>query len=192
MPSVRETISLTDDAIRSLPHANTAHQFYYVRDSDIKGLLLRVGVKPTKTWRLESERRENGRRMGISRNLGEWPETKARDARKQAGILLGKRAEGTIEAGVRQGGSFDAGMADYIAHLRAKARRNNKPESWADNVDALNRKHMLPKWKGKTLVAMANDPRAVKEWHEQLTKVAGPVTANHCCRVIRAAYKHAA
>jgi len=192
MPSVKQSLNLTDDAIKALPFAPTASEFYYVRDNEIAGLLLRVGVKPTKTWRLESERRDNGRRIAISRGLGEWPDTKARDARKQADILLGKRAEGTIEAGVRQGGSFDAGMADYIAYLRAKAGRNKKPASWADNVEALNKKHMLPKWKGKTLVTMANEPRAMKEWHARLTTDAGPVTANHCCRVIRAMYKYAA
>jgi integrase len=39
---------------------------------------------------------------------------------------------------------------------------------------------------------MSKGPAAVAAWHRQVTKEAGPVSANHCCRVIRAAYRRAA
>jgi integrase len=190
MPSVKQTVSLTDEAIKALPFAEHAKEFYYVKDSDTKGLLLRVGVEPTKTFRFESERREDGKRIGISRSLGEWPDVRAREARKAAESLLGKRAENKIGPGVRQGGSFDDGMAKYIVHLRAKAKKQKKPASWADNVEALNDKHMKPKWTGKTLMWLASNQQAVEDWHTELGKSA-PVSANHACRIIRAMYRHA-
>jgi len=41
------------------------------------------------------------------------------------------------------------------------------------------------------LVELANSPDVVADWHVDVTKTNGPVSANHCARVVRAAYKRA-
>ena len=35
-------------------------------------------------------------------------------------------------------------------------------------------------------------PGAVADWHRDITEANGPVTANKCCKVLRAAYKRSA
>jgi integrase len=39
------------------------------------------------------------------------------------------------------------------------------------------------------LIELANSPDVVADWHVDVTKTNGPVSANHCARVVRAAYK---
>jgi hypothetical protein len=67
-----------------------------------------------------------------------------------------------------------------------------KPPRWHDNVKRLGDKIILSKFGKWTLVEMANNPDVVDDWHKKVTKDHGPVSANHCARVIRATYKRRA
>src|SRR4051812_29457467 len=106
MPSAREKLTLTDDAIRRLPFAAAARERYTIKDDKLRGLMLLVGTA-TKSFRLESETRVKRRRVSISRGLGQWPETSTADARRTAQSILGQKADDKITLGPRQGGSFD-------------------------------------------------------------------------------------
>ena len=86
-----------------------------MRDDKLKGFVVRVG-KNRKTYRVELERRTNGKRTFISKKLGEHPYVRADDARRAAMIIVGKHATGIVAPtghaaagvrrveGIRQGG----------------------------------------------------------------------------------------
>src|SRR5450631_2352158 len=112
-------------------------------------------------------------------------------ARKEALIVAGKVAGGTIDPSKKDAVLFETAFSAYLEHLKAKAERNNKPARWHDNVKKLGDKIMLPKFGKWTLIELANNPDAVADWHVDVTKTNGPVSANHCARVVRAAYKRA-
>ncbi len=78
---------------------------YVVRDRDVRGFIVKVGMR-RKTYRYEGEQRHGSRRKVISRKLGEYPHTKAGDARSAALDIIGQRARGEV-LGVSQLGHHD-------------------------------------------------------------------------------------
>ena len=82
---------ITDRAVERLANGPTRT----VRDDKLKGFVVRVG-KNRKTYRVELERRTNGKRTFISKKLGEHPYVRADDARRAAMIIVGKHATGIV------------------------------------------------------------------------------------------------
>jgi integrase len=178
---------LTDLHIEALREFDTLGTF---PDSAVRGLKIRVGVHRS-TWLFFQQHRLRGKRGFTFRTLGTWPLMNVISARKEALIVAGKVAGGTIDPSKKDAVLFETAFAAYLEHLKAKAERNNKPARWHDNVKKLGDKIMLPKFGKWTLIELANNPDAVADFHIDVTKNNGPVSANHCARVIRAAYKRA-
>ena len=94
--------------------------------------------------------------------------------------------------GKRKAAKFSAALDEYLAHLERQSERRGKPARWAKNVRSLSRLYLIPRWGKWPLAEMSGSPAAVRDWHIQVTKDAGPTTANRCVQTMRACYKHAA
>jgi len=114
------------------------------------------------------------------------------DARKGALKIAGRIAADRIEPGKRSATKFADAMDEYLAHLVRQSERRGKPARWAKNVRSLSRLYLIPQWGKWPLAEMSGSPGAVRDWHIQVTKDAGPTTANRCVQTMRACYKHAA
>jgi integrase len=124
--------------------------------------------------------------------LGHWPALNVADARKEALKIAGRIAADRIEPGKRSAAKFADAMDEYLAHLVRQSERRGKPARWAGKVRSLSRLYLIPQWGKWPLAEMSGSPAAVRDWHIQVTKDAGPTTANRCVQTMRACYKHAA
>ena len=159
---------------------------YTVRDTGVRGLELYKGKRKT-SFVVYEERRVQSERIYSSKVIGDARTMSLVDARKLAKQLLGRNRLGK---GKRRELKFSEALADYMIHLRDRAASRGKPDAWARRVDGLARLHLLPKWSKWSVAAMCEAPRAVREWHQTLSKTA-PTSANHCARLIRATVRHA-
>ena len=189
MPVIAKTEKLTEGRVRML-NLWGADQAYIIADAGMAGLHLRIGLK-RKTWHFYNERRLRGERIVTSQRLGHLPDMNLAAARKAAKVIAGRIAADRIEPGKRKAVKFEAALDEYISHLEAQATRRGKPARWAKNVGGLARLYLKPKWGKWSLAELSGNPGAVRDWHLKITKEAGPTSANHCVRVIRALYKHA-
>jgi integrase len=160
------------------------------RDTGVVGLRLRIGVRRMSFF-FFMEHRKHGVRSTTCELLGHWPAMNVADARKAALQIAGRIAADKIEPGKRRAVKFEAALAEYINHLVRQAERRGKPARWAKNVRNLSRRHLIPKWGKWPLAEISGSPAAVRDWHIQVTKDAGPVTANRCAQLVRACYRHA-
>src|SRR5262245_41772184 len=165
-------------------------------DREVKGLRLRVGAR-TASWTFFKENRIHGTRSATCKLLGHFPALSVAEARKEALQIAGEIAAGRIEPGKRRATKFADAFADYLDHLARKVDKANKennthkPARWRDNVEKLG-KIILPKWSKWSLAEMSASPAELQRWHREVSQSSGPTSANHCCRVIRAAYHRAA
>ena len=113
-------------------------------------------------------------------------------ARNKARAWAVKAIEGTLPVGKREGVKFADAFADYVDYLERKAASKGKAPRWAKNVRQLGAQLLLPKWGTWSLTEMSERPDAVADWHRDAVKLAGPTSANHAARVIRALYKRRA
>lgn len=188
MPTKNRPRNFTDAGVQALRDFDVRGTFH---DIGVKGLRLRVGARRM-SWVFFKENRIHGTRSATCKLLGHFPEMIVADARKEALKIAGRIASDRIEPGKRAALKFDAALDQYLDHLRRKAERAGKPDRWARNVEKLGKQLLRPKWGKWSLSEMSAAPAAVAQWHREVTVSAGPVSANHCCRVIRAAYRRAA
>jgi integrase len=192
--SKRKIVDLTDGRCQSLyDFRNTEESLvageYY--DKRVPGLFLRVGRRAV-TWYFRADHRSGGKHIVTSKTLGRFPETGINSAREQAKVLLGRVANRDVIPSKRNGTKFGEAFEQYINYLTLKAEAKGKRAAWAYNVKALGDKIMLPKWSGWTLAQMSAKPDVVADWHLTVVKSNGPVSANHCARIMRAIYRRAA
>jgi integrase len=162
-----------------------------VHDTRVAGLRVRLG-KIKITWIYFQQYRFKGKRGTSWEVLGHWPGMTTADARKAALQIAARNAAGRPKPGKRDAIRFDAAMADYIRYLENKAINAGKPPTWARAVFTIARKHLLPAFGKFTLAELSASPALVREFHERLTRDAGPVGANQACRIITACYKFSA
>ena len=175
------------EALREFADDETSLGYY--PDSKVFGLSIFLGAKST-VWRFRQQSRNKGKRSSVFKTLGNWPAMTTDEARKQALIYSGSVAAGTAEKGKRQATPFPMGFENYLEHLKAVAEAKGKAPRWWANACKLYESHIKPQWEGWTLAEMVANPAAVKAWHKKLSKSI-PTTADHCVRLIRAAYLEA-
>jgi integrase len=161
---------------------------YTVRDLGVRGLEVYKGKLKTTFNVYEARRIGHGERVYSSKVIGDASKMSLVDARKIAKRMVGRER---IGPGKRKSVTFKDAFADYMIHLQDRAASRGKPAAWAARVEGLARLHLSPKWSKWSLAEMSEHPRQVREWHGKLSKSAGPVSANHCARVVRACYRHA-
>src|SRR5271155_3292402 len=91
-PKASRRALITDTSVARLAFAKD-EAGYVVRDRDVRGFIVKVGMR-RKTYRYEGEQRNGNHRKVISRKLGEYPHTRAGDARSAALDIIGQRARG--------------------------------------------------------------------------------------------------
>jgi integrase len=105
---------------------------------------------------------------------------------------MGLTAQNIDKAPQGEPTKFETAFSAYIDYLKAKAETKGKPPRWYDDVKKLGDRIILPEFAKWSLVEMSDNPDAITDWHKRITKKHGPVSANHCARVVRATYKRAA
>jgi len=181
---------LTDAFVEALCEFRPAKATYFP-DNRLAGFFIYVGPRSA-TWVYRERKSVKGARRMVFEKLGEWPKVDTLEARKRCAIAMGLTAQAIDKPTEREPVTFETAFADYLAYLTRKAEKKGKPPRWAYNVRKLGDSIILPKWAKWSLAEMAVNPAAVAEWHRKVSKDRGPVTANHCARVIRATYKRAA
>jgi integrase len=159
-------------------------------DAEVKGLYLRSGPRSASFY-FHSDKQVRGQRIVKRLKLG--PHTIGlTEARRLATIEAGDVASGRVVPGKNSAVKVGAAFDEYLAFLLRKAERNGKPARWHKNATHLYRQLIEPKWQAWSLADLANSPAVVRDWHRTVTKNNGPISANHACRLIRAAYRYAA
>ena len=189
-PLVKERRVLTDDFLEKLLSYPRYAPYLFI-DTDTKGLQCRLG-RHRCAWLFYHDDRRHRRRKYISKTLGYFPTMRTAEARDAARIERGKVAAGDLSPGKREATKVETSLAEFIAHLERGAARKGKPARWAKNVRQAVRKHIQPRWGHWSLADVAVHPGAVADWHLEITDANGPVIANQCARILRAAYRRSA
>lgn len=174
---------------------------YLVRDTELKGFFLVIG-KRKKTFTIQGEFWDGGKRHTKKVALGGTDELSTRDARVKAKEALAKIARGeyAAEAAAAAVVKAQAGLAiekaadvtlrsawaRYQIHLERKDRSAATIAGYGDHVERL-----LKDWLDVPLMTLGENPRMVADRHDQLTRDNGPFAANGCMRTLRAVYNHA-
>lgn len=187
-------IGTSDAALDNFLYAQLSFErdrVWVLRDPTTNGLQIRLG-RHRATWLFYHDDRSHRRRKITSKRLGWFPEMRTEGARDAARIERGRVAAGDLGPGKREAVKVETSLAEYVAHLERKSAAKGKPATWAKNVRHLVKKHIAPRWGQWSLADIAMHPGAVADWHRDITEANGPVTANKCCKVLRAAYKRSA
>jgi integrase len=182
----RKTSKLSDEFIKALREFETYGTFY---DRDVRGLRLRLGVHRS-TWEYYRQYRKGGSKVKtLRKKLGHFPEMNTITARKEAEKEAGKFADGVVTPGKKEATLFSVAWDRYLAHLERKAIEKGKPPRWRDRAKRLGDKIIRPAFEKWTLIELSKNPAAIADFHAVTTKKNGPVSANHCARLIRACYR---
>jgi integrase len=182
MGNTSKRIFMTDASVARLTPARD-EAGYVVRDRDVRGFIVKVGMR-RKTYRYEGEQRTGGHRKVISRKLGEYPHTKAGDARAAALEIIGQRARGESLTSVSSEITMSQSWARYEAYLR----RENRSIRTIDDYRQKFEKH-LASWHGTPLRKITR--AEVLTWHGKLTKASGAYAANGAARLGHALFAYA-
>ena len=133
--------SLTDLFIQSC-RCEPGRALTEYRDSNLRGLELRVSAKGTKAWRLQYTRRTDGKRRALP--LGTYPALSLKDAR-----ALAKAYQGRIED------------TEKRADPAAKVQSIRRAETFAEVAAEWIERHAMPNKGARTL----RDDRSMLERH---------------------------
>ena len=138
-------INLTDAFVKAL-RAERGRKVTEVRDTEVRGLELRVTGQGAKTWRLHYTRRSDGRRRAVS--LGAYPALSLKAARAkakgyQAAIENDEiKADPATDRQIRRRSQTFSELADEW--LERHGRPNKSPRAVRDDVSMLDR-HIRPR-----------------------------------------------
>jgi site-specific recombinase XerD len=182
MGKATKRILITDASVARLAPAKI-EAGYVVRDRDLRGFIVKVGMR-RKTYRYEGEQRNGRQRKVISRKLGEHPHTKAGDARAAALAVIGQRARGESLTGA----SADITMSQAWVRYEVYLKRENRSSRTIDDYRQKFEKH-LAQWHGTPLRKITR--AEVLTWHGEVTKGAGAYAANGAARLGHAVFAYA-
>lgn len=175
-------ILITDAGVARLPLAKT-EAGYVVRDRDVRGFIVKVGMR-RKTYRYEGEQRNGRVRKVISRKLGEHLHTKAGDARAAALAVIGQRARGESLTGATADITMSQAWARYEVYLKRENRSTRTIDDYRQKLE----KH-LAQWHGTPLRKITR--AEVLTWHGEVTERAGAYAANGAARLGHALFAYA-
>ena len=175
------TVRLTKAHVERL-HTPTRGQVF-LRDSELKGFLVRVTSGGTKSFCLE--KRIKGRKF--RRKIGSYPDMSVERARKIAHVRLGQIAEGKNpfeedDNEARDKLTLSAVLEDYL-----KARKGLRPRTIADYKQI--RDKAFKDWKNKPLKRITK--AMVQQRHTWLGHKSGPYYANGAMQLLRALFNYA-
>ena len=182
MGSATLRILITDASVARLALAKT-EAGYIARDREVRGFMVKIGIR-RKTYRYEGEQRSGKNRKVISRKLGEYPHTKAGDARAAALAIIRQRARGESLAGV----SADITMAQAWARYEVYLKRESRSPRTIDDYRQKFEKHHA-QWHETPLRKITR--AEVLTWHAKITENAGAYAANGAARLGHALFAYA-
>ena len=182
MGNATKRIVITDASVARLVPAKI-EAGYVVRDRDVRGFIVKVGMR-RKTYRYEGEQRNGRLRKIISRKLGEHPHTKAGDARAAALAIIGQRARGESLTGATADITMSQAWVRYEVYLKRENRSSRTIEDYRQKFE----KH-LARWHGTPLRKITR--AEVLTWHGEVTKGAGAYAANGASRLGHALFAYA-
>jgi integrase len=182
MGKATKRILITDASVARLAPAQI-QAGYVVRDRDVRGFIVKVGMR-RKTYRYEGEQRHGDQRKTISRKLGEYPHTKAGDARAAALLVIGQRARGESLSGAIANTPMSQVWALYEVYLKRENRSSRTIEDYRQKFE----KH-LAQWHWTPLRKITR--AEVLTWHGEVTKSAGAYAANGAARLGHALFAYA-
>ena len=164
------TKRFTKAVVQSL---NPREKLYEVRDSEVRGLTLRVTPTGVKTWVLVRWVRPNTERIKI----GRWPDLSIKAARDAARVLIGRIATGDKPADQRRAARAESTLGElWVAYLQKHARPNKR--SWRN--DELQYQKHLQGWERRRLSSITR--RDVTRLRDQITAKdrpkGGPIAGN--------------
>ena len=180
--SATPRILITDASVARLALART-EAGYIARDREVRGFIVKVGMR-RKTYRYEGEQRNGKHRRVISRKLGEYPHTKAGDARATALAIIGQRARGESLAGVSADITASQAWARYEVYLKKENRSSRTIDDYRQKFE----KH-LAQWHETPLRKITR--AEVLTWHGEITESSGGYAANGAARVGHALFAYA-
>jgi integrase len=149
----------------------------------VRGFIVKVGMR-RKTFRYEGEQRSGKHRKVISRKLGEYPHTKAGEARAAALALIAQRARGESLSGVNSEITMSQAWARYESYLKRENRSSRTIEDYRQKFE----KH-LAQWHQTPLRKISR--AEVLTWHSKITANAGAYAANGAARLGHALFAYA-
>lgn len=196
-------VSLSDKIIGQLLPPDAGQ--YVVRDADLKGFYLLVGIK-RRTYMVHGDLKQPGARAkSIKVSVGDAADLTATKARTIAKGYLSEMGQGRhpkpppAMAGdaVAEGGDASAAIPDPGITLRAawdryrvalirKKRSDGTIAGYRDHVE-----RVFKEWLDTPLKELGDDPARVAKKHDDVTQDSGPYIANGCMRTLRAIYNHA-
>lgn len=160
-------------------------------DSKYLELMVRVG-RTKVTWSYFAEHKRDGRRTTTCRRLGHWPAVTVAEARKAAKRFGGRLVDGRIEASAKDALRFTDAFDNYLDHLHRKAILAGRKPVWWHKVRNLGKLYLKPRFDGMTMAEISRDPQGVADWHADVTRRAGAVTANKAAKVLKTVYRFSA
>lgn len=173
-------LNLTDAAVRALPPAT--ERAYIVRDTQLPGFRIVVGRR-AKTFAVQVDVRELGRRRTVHRTLGRVDQLSAKAARAAAKRLIGELQTGSVRPPEGRGPTLREAWATYKAAL---ARRGRQPRTASTYAQSLK---LLDDWLDAPLVQIT--PELARARHAELAGRNGPYAANRALTTLRAIHRHA-
>jgi site-specific recombinase XerD len=172
---------------------------FMVRDADLNGFYLLVGVK-RRTYMVQADLRQSGKRLAtVKVKVGDAAAMTARDARGIAKSYLGEISQGRhpiqpeiidnviVENSAGTGVTLREAWSRYLeSHMLRKERSENTINDYRDYVE-----RVFTSWLDTPLKELADDPAKVAKRHDEITRNSGPYRANYAMRVFRAIYNHA-
>lgn len=155
----------------------------YLRDTNLKGFLVRVTAGGAKAFCLD--KRIKGR--SIRRVIGRYPDMSVEAARRQAHKWLGMLAEGknpfeASEDELRQQLTLAFVLEEYLA-----ARKGLRPLTITDYRQIVNK--AFRDWRNRPMRDITK--AMVQQRHRQIGRKNGPNYANSCFQLLRALFNYA-
>ena len=196
-------ILLNDKAIERLMSPDRGR--YIVRDTELKGFFLMIGVRK-KTFMVQADLRKQGKRASTVRlAIGDTRELSTRAARSVAKEYLSrlsrgihpksgeKAAKASIASEITNGESNEASgitlnqaWARYKIAMQRENRSERTIESYRDHVERI-----FKDWQETPLEQFGDDPGQIASKHDEIGEKHGPYIANGSMRTFRAIYNHA-
>ena len=179
---------LTDREVKSLPLADAPHtpSQYKIRDTEVRGFLVQIG-RHSKSFRIETEVQELGRRRVVKKTIGRAGEISVRDARAKAKELIGSLQTGSLKGSKPGEITLEQAWLRYEqSHLVRQGRSEKTIQEYRRYID-----DHLSDWKSLSLRELTENMHLVACRHDALTQNRGTNAANHAMRTLRAVYRYA-
>jgi integrase len=173
--------NFTEDRLRKIePPADGKRIYFY--DATVTGLRLAVSAGGNKTFQFQAWSPEKQR--PITQTIGKWPTMLLPDARNRAIQLMADIKGGKDPEQERREKRETMTVGEIVDRYISEHAKLHK-KSWKDDEDR-GRLHIKPAFGKRRVNEITAD--AVRTWHNKLTKIMKPASANRNLALLRSVY----